>query len=393
MTNVTRYWKLLLTMGIVSYFLACSPHKFSHIEGPACRDAGVSCKPTANGTEVFTDTKTVGNGVVDILFVNDNSGSMSFEQNNMGSKFPNFISSLGQMDWRIAMITTDVSGPLGSNTQPARAANGNGKFRDGALLEFTNNGVGTGNYYVTKNTPNVTSVFNDTIRRRETIACEQSRNSQGYLDETKCPSSDERGIFAANLALDRNEHSFFRSTAPLAVVVLADEDVRSGLYSGGSRNTNNQPFGYELGTKDKYETLVSNYRARFPNKSITVHSIVVKEGDSGCLTTQNSQGANQQGSYGRQYIAASQATGGVIGTICSGDYGNELGQIAYEIQNQVTSMAFVCRPVNDQFTWNATPAPAQAVTATADFDRLVVEFDQPFAPGTKITLTYECEKN
>src|SRR5687767_299289 len=101
MTTVLTYWKLLMTIGLVSYFLACSPVKFSKIEGPACRGSGVDCLVTPNGTEKFKDVKTVGNGIVDILFINDNSGSMSFEQNHMGSKFPNFISSLGQIDWRI----------------------------------------------------------------------------------------------------------------------------------------------------------------------------------------------------------------------------------------------------------------------------------------------------
>jgi hypothetical protein len=382
MTMIRTYWKLFMTAAIVMYFIACSPHNFSHIEGPACRGSGVACLVTSTGTEKYSDVKTVGNGIVDILVIDDNSGSMSTEQNAMGSKFPTFISSLGQIDWRIGVITTDVSGVAGQ-IQPAKAANGNGAFRDGRLLKFSN-----GASYIDKNTASASSLFNGVIKRNETLTCEQS----GY-QESSCPSSDERGILAANLFLNGYASGFLRPSAPLAIIVLSDEDVRSGLYAGGSRNTNNQPYGYELQTADQPDSLISNFKSLYPNKTLSFHSIVIKNGDSSCLSQQNSQGTNVLGSYGKKYQEASSLTSGVVGSICSADYGNELGQIAYDIQNQVTSMAFVCRPKNDQFTWSASPQPAQTVTATADFDRLVVDFDKPFTPGTKITLEYECDKS
>jgi hypothetical protein len=383
MTTIKAYWKLLAMAGLVSYFIACSPVRFSH-QKILCRNSGVSCTPTGFGTEIYEQEKIVGNGIVDILFVNDNSGSMSFEQNQMGSKFPNFITSLGQIDWRIGMITTDISGLTGS---PATAANGNGAWRDGKPLVF-----GNGATYIDKNTANASTLFNNLVRRQETLTCEQS----GY-QPAQCPSSDERGIYAANLFLNSYRSQVLRSAAPLAIIVLSDEDVRSGLYStrsssyAGSRNNTNAAYGYELASGDQPDNLVANFKSIYPSKSISVHSIVIKNNDTTCLNAQNSQGANISGSYGKKYQEASQLTGGVQGSICSSNYGNELGQIAYEIQNQVTSMAFVCRPKNDDFTWSAIPA-APSVSATADFDRLVLEFNGTFPPGTKITLSYECDE-
>lgn len=380
------YWKLICVIGLVSYFLACSPVQFSKIPAPACHGSGLACVQTCSDLgcfEKFDDVKTVGSGAVDILFVNDNSGSMSHEQNHMGSKFPNFIQSLGNIDYRIAMTTTDVAGATNAGGVPRISSR-----QDGTLLDF-----GNGSKFIDRNTPNAANLFNSTIRRSETLQCEQN----GY-QTSQCPSGDERGIYGAYLAIHNNGSQFMRPTAPLAIVILSDEDVRSGMYPGGSREAaaggyNSQPL-YQLDAKDQPEHFVNAFKSAFPTKSVSVHSIVIKSGDIGCLNIQSGQGGNASvvGSYGKLYERLSGLTGGVIGNICSGDYGHELGQIGYEIQNQVTSMAFVCRPLNDDYSISFSPALPHAVNATADFDRLVVEFDRALPPETKITLSYSCEK-
>lgn len=383
---IKAYWKLILAIGLVSYFLACSPVKFSKIPAPACHGSGIVCLESCNETgcfEKFDDVKTVGSGAVDILFVNDNSGSMSYEQNQMGSKFPNFIQSLGNVDYRIAMTTTDVAGATNAAGVPRVPSR-----QDGALLDF-----GNGQKFIDRNTSNAVSLFNTTVRRTETLQCEQN----GY-QTSQCPSGDERGIYGAYLAVHNNGSAFMRPTAPLAVVILADEDVRSGMYPGGQRQAgtagyNGQPL-YPLDPKDQPENFLSGFKAAFPTKSVSVHSIVIRSNDTACLGQQSGQGGNTNvvGSYGKLYEQLSTLTGGVIGSICSSDYGNELGQIGYEIQNQVTSMSFVCRPVNDDFNISFSPALSQSVNVTADFERLVVEFDRALPPETKITLSYTCEK-
>ncbi|MCM2280874.1 MAG: hypothetical protein NDI61_03400 [Bdellovibrionaceae bacterium] len=380
------YWKLLSVGGLVSYFLACSPVQFNKIPAPPCHGSGLMCVQTCNESgcvEKFENVKTVGAGAVDILFVNDNSGSMSYEQNHMGAKFPNFIQSLGHLDYRIAITTTDVSGATNAVGVPRASSR-----QDGALLDF-----GSGLKFIDRNTSNAVGLFDSTIRRQETLECEQS----GY-QTASCPSGDERGIYAANLAIDRNDGGFLRPTAPLAIVILADEDVRSGMYPGGSRQAgttgyNSSPL-FPLNDYDLPETLVSRFKAKFPTKSLSVHSIVIKNNDSSCLSTQSGQGGNVNvvGSYGRLYEQLSTQAGGVIGSICSSDYGQELGQIAYEIQNQVTSMSFVCRPIDDKYHVEFFPKPSYDVIATPDFERLVVEFDRALPPETKIQLSYSCEK-
>lgn len=383
---IKPYWKLFLSLGLVSYFLACSPVKFSKSPAPDCQGSGLACVQTCTDEgcfEKFQDVKTVGAGAVDILFVNDNSGSMSYEQKHMAEKFPNFIQSLGDIDFRIAMTTTDVAGTTNASGVPRVPSR-----QDGALLDF-----GSGQKYIDRTTSNAATLFASTVVRNETRQCEEN----GY-QTSQCPSGDERGIYAAYLAVHNNGSQFLRPTAPLAIVVLADEDVRSGMYPGGQRQAggtgyNSQPL-YPLDQKDQPENFVNMFKAAFPTKSLSVHSIVIKSNDNACLSTQSGQGgnANVVGSFGKLYEQLSTLTGGVTGSICSDDYGKELGQIGYEIQNQVTSMGFVCRPMNDDFNISFSPALTYAVNATADFERLVVEFDKALPPETKITLSYTCEK-
>jgi len=379
--------KLLLTFGTVSYFLACAPVKFSKLPAPKCHGSDVTCVEVG-GTDLekFTQVKTVGSGIVDILIVNDNSGSMSFEQRQMAQKFPNFIQSLGNIDYRIGMITTDVSSNFSDtkNNYPG-PNNGQGSFQDGALLEFA-----PGVKFLDRRSSSAASLFASTVQRNETIKCEDS----GYKTD-QCPSGDERGIFAATLAVDRNDSGFLRPTAPLAVIVLADEDVRSGLYSGGPRNLGGLNLGFNLQDYDRPETFVSRFRSKFPSKTLSVHSIVVKSDDQACLNAQANQGGGNpyvSGSFGKLYESLSSSTGGMVRSICSNDYGRELGEIGFAIQDQVSSMSMVCRPVDNNFEVSFSPQPNYPVNAQADFERLVVEFDRPLPPETRITLSYTCKK-
>lgn len=392
------YWKILIAVGVVGYFLACSPVKFSKQPAPACNGTGIACATKCSGSDcfdIFETEKMVGEGLADILIVNDNSGSMSTEQAHMGEKFPTFLQGLGDLDYRIGMITTDVSSNVSdTKSNYPRAINQNGKLQDGALVEFA-----SGVPYLTPSTPNAASVFNTAIRRQETISCEQNNYNRDL-----CPSGDERGVFAASLALERNDQGFFRPTAPLAIIVLADEDERSGLYPGGSQNTNSQDYGFSLQDSDRPETLVSRFRAQYPNKTLSVHSIIVKNGDQSCLNTQSAQGGSNpyvRGSYGLLYAQLSQLTGGVIGSVCEADYGKQLGEIAYAIQDQIPSVSFPCPVIEydldddgtlEYYKLSFEPQPPFPVAESFDRDRLLVEFDKELPPRTKIHLKYACEK-
>src|SRR5690606_36871154 len=232
-------------------------------------------------------------GEVDILFVDDNSGCMFVEQSKMANAFPQLFNKISNLFYQIAIVTTDVSATPGNSTP--RFANDNGAFQDGKFLEFHEEKSGrvlipSGEYILTNATANKEAKFRGTIKRPETKYCDDNDFKAEF-----CPSSDERGIYALNLAVERDEKYFFRPGAHLAVVILSDEDERT---FGGTQE-------YPLELKDLPETFVLGMQSKFPTKSISVHSVIVKPNDSACLAQQNQWQPGQThatfGQYGKQY--------------------------------------------------------------------------------------------
>jgi hypothetical protein len=378
---------------IFAYFTACSPMKFEKIvdeESVRIRQALCPKVCDANGENCIQRCQTekiVGEGLVDILIVNDNSGSMSYEQRKMADRFPDFLSAMENLDYRIAMITTDVSSaysstPAGIKNLPG-PYNGYGALQDGNLIEFS-----SGLKYISRSTPGKESLFRNTIQRSETLHCENS----GYRE---CPSGDERGIFAANLVLDRTASQFMRPLAHLAVIILSDEDERGLSDSRSVQSSDDERLRqmYPLENYDLPETFVSKVRQKFPEKTFSVHSIIVKPGDTSCRIAQSSQGDFVRGVEGYSYARLSQLTGGVIGTICASDYGSQLREIGYALQGQVSSVAFLCRPLGDNFNVEFIPQPSNNVRVTADFAKLELKIHDPLPPLTKVRLRYDCSMN
>lgn len=383
-------WKASLAALIFSYFAACAPVKFDAMPSTppaACGLNGVVCEKKCEGKDCFYTVRVerkVGEGLVDILIVNDNSGSMSPEQTKMADRFPTFLQSLGSLDYRLAMTTTDVSSrytstPIGiSNT--AGPYNAYGALQDGNLIEFS-----PGLKYLDRTAPNKETLFKNTIKRQETIRCEQS----GFRE---CPSSDERGIFAANLVLDRTAHEFMRPLAHLAVIVLSDEDERGMSDSRSAKDSNDRALinMYPLEHYDLPETLINKVREKYPEKTMSFHSIIVKPGDKACLSAQSDPQKFIRGVEGYSYAKLSQMTGGKVGSICASDYGAQLKDIGYYLQEQVRSIPLSCRPVLDDFDIKFIPQPANNIEVTADFNKMQINISGSLPPLTKVVLEYEC---
>jgi hypothetical protein len=328
----------------------------------------------------------VGGGMVDILFVDDNSGSMSFEQRKMGERFPNLLKQLDDrlLDYRIGITTTDIS----SADNPARAVNQNGALQDGKLIEFK-----AGLRYLEPNIAEKNTLFLDTIKRPETIACDQflqnalatnvDRNSTQYLKDyyEKCPSGDERAIAAAFKVVNNTQDDFIRKEAHLAVVIISDENNRSfGIDDGKSK--------YALAPADQPQNLIDLVKQKYGDlKSLAVHSVVVPTNDSECLGIQNNQIGNLiKGNYGTSYEHLSDLTSGVKGCVCDIDYGAQMGRIGAAIVKQVESFELHCAsPINLQVTYSPDSA---ANSYTIEGKKL--RFAQPLAPSSRVHFKYSC---
>jgi hypothetical protein len=365
---------------IVGFYVGCSPVEFA-LDDSKCKDLDATCVVEAGKFKV-TDTIIVGAGKVDILIVNDNSASMSFEQKRLAPRFQNLIQNLDakKTDYRIAMTTTDVS------------STGMG----GKLLPFGSNA------YLTPTVSNRLALFNATIQRPETNVCENfianwfatyGNNSGAEYSRQyalKCPSGDERGIYAANVIVKSNPSSFIRSDAHLAIIFLSDEDERSGLYKS-------DPGHFPLEANDQAGTLINNVRSVLGQdkfNSLSVHAIVVK--DTTCLAAQNSQVLGDTpvastrglvtGSIGTQYLKFTSTTPawGVAADICSSDYTGQLGEIQTRIENLTKDRLLKC----------ANPTDVSVVfsgsTVAYHVEGKLLKFDQYLTPGSSVVVNYTC---
>lgn len=376
MFTLTRFAALSFMVGL---YVGCSPVKFS-LDDSKCKENGCVVQ---DGQYSFNYTATAGYGKVDILIVNDNSASMSFEQTRLAPRFANFIADLDSrnIDYRIAMTTTDV--------------NGSGALKGGNLISFA------GNPYLTGKISNRVSLFNSEIQRAETLKCEKFiagwiRNNGGNVNSINqsayteayaqnCPSGDERGIYAANLVVKNNPNGFIRSDAHLAIIMLSDEDERSGLYTDGT---------FPLEDLDQPATLVSNVKnvlgiEKF--NSLSVHAIVVK--DQACLDLQNSQTLDGyapttglvRGSIGNAYLTFADKGWGRVADICSNDYTSQLGQIRAKITDNIKDILLSCSaPTDVVITVNGSNVPYTLSGKT-------LKLGSALSPGTTVNLSYKCK--
>ncbi len=366
----------VLQAGLTSllFVVACSPVKFEKADEsiPSCSEgtktAGMVC-PTPTPTPVQPANfrqidRDVPVGItpknVDILIVDDNSRSMETEQRNMAEKFPSFVHALntsmgGEMNWQLGIVTTDMD----SDTAVAKGGN---------LVEY--NGA-PGTYVVNRQTYDVFSLFSNTI--------------QMTIDANHYGSGDERGIYAAKRAVEKNQGGWLRSDATLSVIILSDEDERT---NGGQR------FGQPMEAgKDYPSDLINAVQAKFgTRKKLTVHSIIVPPGDVGCLSSQRTQeatGAN--GEYGTNYKKLSELTGGIVGTVCADDYGSQLTEIGTVIEQTLSSIPLECTPIGNDVRVTPKVPSTLEVNATLSGDKLT--FSPPLPEGSVVNLRYKCPAN
>ncbi len=360
---------------VILYMIGCSKAYFGSLR--ACEDipgciieTPLPIEPTADhgDKKLWVYKYRVNLGLIDVIFVVDNSSSMHEEHTSLAAQFEHFLNDIRYLDYHISIITTDISS---SPNNPVRGASyQDGKFISLGGRSFLRN-PNIGSYVSDGHIDN----FVDGLVRPETIACDSSDKSSGNTPDddyyftygversrkskssssVTCPSYDERGIYALNLAIENpNQKSFFRSGAHLMMVVISDEDERSSIryIADKSREGNND---YQFEYLDYPESLVENVDRQFPLKTFSFHSIVIPPGDRSCYKKQARRSNEGPGSgvgfYGEEYARLSMAKDksllklgnllrGNIISICDRSYGSQLGKIA--IYADATRLALPC---------------------------------------------------
>lgn len=276
----------------------------------------------------------IENVVTDVLIVIDNSASMRFEQANMAARFGSLLDEMRGMDWRLAIITTDVSA--------------DGPKKDGRLLEFK---TIPGNYFLSSEMPEdqVKEAFASTIQR-------PSREG----------SANEQAIKATYRSIER-EQKWLRDIGSFNVVAVSDSDETPA--KGSKPDARNNP-----------SVLMSYVSTKYPNKPFYFHSIIVQENDEECL-----KGSDNE-SYGRNYAWLSEQTGGVIGNVCEEDYSKQLKMIGEKVSQKVKLVDLECIPVA-----NSVSVRNDRGYDIPTFEVLenTIHFKEPLPQGHN-TINYSC---
>ncbi len=365
---------ILYVIGAGLFISACNNASFDANPGsvaPQCAQgrSEVQCQVVCDDSGTcFSDynySVQAKTQLTDILFVVDNSASMHQEQSRMSTSFPSFMNSVGNIDYRIGITTTDVSATSGNGPAPY---NGNGAWQDGRLLQFSD-----GRTYLdgSRDAQSEQTLFENNVRRQETLTCAQ----RNYAPE-HCPSGDERGIFASALNIQSNPSQWIRPTGHMAIVILSDEDEGSDGILIDSQG------------RDSPQGFVNHFNRLYPNKSLAVHSIIIRPGDSNCLS---SQSAGKQGVFGNVYAQLTGSTGGILGNICASEYTSSLRDIG-EAASQFREV-LPCQPYQNQVDVSFTPDVGNQVQVIRKLEQREILFNGNIPAGTQINLKFRCQQN
>jgi hypothetical protein len=322
----------------------CNDSNF--VDGTSATPTAPPQTPTPTPSPTPTPVSSVGelyhqtyaDRKVDVLWVVDNSGSMSDKQMQLGNAFTDFVQGFIalNLDYQLGVVTTDLS-----NSSQSGKLQGSPTF-------------------LTPATPNIVSTF-------------QSRVNVGTSGD-----ATERGLGAAKAALSEPLRSgfnagFLRDDAVLSVLFLSDEDDQSS------------------GTWQDYAYFFGGLKADPSKLHVTA---IVGDLGTGC------SGAGTA-SAGDRYIYTVDALSGTVSSICASDFQVTLsdlgsivaalaatfplqfqpipGTIQIKIDGQTvpsSAATWHYNPVSNEIAFAADAIPAECAN---------VEIDYALAPGQNVT--------
>lgn len=295
---------------------------------------------------------------VDVLFMIDNSGSMSEEQSNLADNIADFISGADQFqnDFQLGVINSEADGEAA-----------------GRLIS------------------------DPRIIRRSPQA---ERQFQASADVGIDSAQDERGLEAAHKALtDPNafdsgvacqndaacmapdtcvdgfcggyNRGFLRETAALELIFLSDEEDQSP------------------GTVNFYVDFFKSIKGFRNEARMHAHAIVGADDQGHAQACESENGAADAG---RRYVEVANRTNGTVHSICADDFGNDLraiGNQAFGLQVQF----FLSRPAAPGTITVEVDGRELDAGWSFDQDSNSVAFDEGSVPqpGAHIRISYEAQ--
>lgn len=377
----------LLAIGLT----ACSPAQFSSSSGSKSTDVTpestptnptptptASPSPTVSPTAtpnlrdvVYNDTVVAKDNKLDIVLVLDDSNSMLADNQKLAAKLSSFVSTLQNnksLDWQMCVTVTRAL-PTGTTT----SAWGASIYWQNSSTPNTSLGL-----VLKKGQTNLSSIFSNTIN---------------YVGAGWVGSDDERAIKSMYHHIYNGDYHYsgisgcYREDAAIAYVIISDEDERS--IGGDKTQQYYKNEYYALENEDQPAVFVDYLKSTFgSSKRFTVNSIIVKPGDSACMTSQDSGGSKSH--YGTKYAELSNLTGGGVASICADDFSTNLNLFVDKIVDSLTSVSLECAPVGN-IQVKITPTPTTVVQSRVQ--GMMVIFDTPVKAGSTINIKYQCNND
>ncbi len=255
----------------------------------------IRCSNSATNFALPSTGQTFGqvityNNKVDLLFIIDNSTSMTQHQQRLAARVPDMISTLNslKMDYHVAVTSTTMTTNLSSYPM-SRQILGTPKYLSSANINLLNSRLLVG---------------------------ETGSDLERGLDAMAFVT----GTYAANYAA-----GFLRSDALLVLIFLGDEDDQSSEFGSGNSN---DFINYLNKIKPPF---VRGGRAWVANFI-------------GSLQNVNCDNLGGQVSIGFNYLKLVEASNGIKESICSGDLSAAVANIKARIVDQLTQFRLKSEP-------------------------------------------------
>lgn len=284
--------------------------------------------------EVFTQNDL---GIIDILVVVDNSGSMGGEHDKVKTNLPDLISEVSGANWQIRIVSTDGREP--SDSKPLR-----GKCDRYSLINENN--------------------------QDDFAAFIEDLGTGG--------SGNEQGVYKAIKGLDCTDDQWVRDGSNLAVLIVSDEDNCSNGCGNLAQNTPTELLilmGSKIGNSQTERTVGADAR---------VYGIFHIPGE------QCDSASNEADEYNNLVTLSS----GYAGSICDNKYDNTFKKISEDMKNQLKSTFELANlPENGSLVIEMRASENdnyQALTLGVDYTltEKTVEFTNTPAPNASIKASY-----
>ncbi|MEZ4742359.1 MAG: hypothetical protein R3B45_07925 [Bdellovibrionota bacterium] len=273
-------------------------------------------------------TQNNDNKKVDILWIIDSSGSMEEEQDYLGQKFDSFISALANSntDFQTAITSTDIC----NETIPSDLT------KIVCPVDYNGDGFHLRGDFVGEAGRKVLSKYDSDLVEKFNAYTKVGISGSGF----------EHGLKAAELAvkkvLTHENEGLVRNDSFLSVIVVSDEED-DGIGLGMKDMYHGRNFVEEGLTQFRYthEDLKNYLTETLGAGKFSISAITGTRNNDGSMCSSPHSSPAEEGT---QYIAAANATGGIIQSICATDWDSSLYNMGMDINAQISQITLTLKP-------------------------------------------------